>query len=146
MTPRKLTQTGFYISFLASAAFNVYGTMLATPNPVAWVFSVLWSGIAFVSIEIMIKVKFPARQKGKRYPWNWVRFGGVGAVSMISFGISYTHIFHAMQSWNQGTVAAILAPFAIDGFLALTSVTLMILPAPRKRAPRKAPVRKLKAA
>lgn len=149
MTPRKLVQTGFYLSFATSAAFNIHGAILATPNPIAWGFSALWSAFAFVSVEIMIKVKFPAKKRGaKRNPWNLVRFGGVGAVALISFGISYGHIFHSMISWNQGTFAAILAPFAVDGFLTLTSVTLMILPAPRKprSKPAAKPARRLKAA
>lgn len=137
MTPRTLTQTGFYVSFATSAAFNVYGAVLATSNPAGWVFSAMWSAFAFVAVEIMVKVKFPSltaaqRKAGKRNLWPVVRFGGVGFVALGSFVISYGHIYDSMQSWSQGTLASVIAPFVVDGFLALTSLTLMVLPAPRK--------------
>ncbi len=146
MTPRELTQTGFYISFATSGAFNVYGAILATSNPAGWVFSALWSAFAFVSVEIMVKVKFPARKRGAKFNrWNAVRFGGVGFVAVGSFAISYGHIYHSMLSWNQGTLASVIAPLVVDGFLTLTSLTLMVLPAARKKPVAK-PVHKLKAA
>lgn len=148
MTPRELTQTGFYLSFATSGAFNVLGSMLATSNPVAWAVSALWSAFAFIAIEIMVKVKYPARKRNaKRNPWNIVRFGGVGFVALIAMVISYGHTFDVMQSWNQGVLASLVAPLCVDGFLALTSLTLMVLPAPRKLSkPATKPVRKLKVA
>lgn len=136
MTSRNLVQTGFYLSFATSAAFNVYGAILATGNPAGWVFSALWSAFAFIAVEIMVKVKFPSltaaqRKAGKRNLWPVVRFGGVGFVAIGSFVISYGHIYHSMINWNQGTLASVIAPLVVDGFLTLTSLTLMVLPVPR---------------
>lgn len=137
-SPRSIAQMGFGLSLGMSITFNVCGTMLDTNNPVALVMGGAYSAIALVGAEVMTKVKFPAKPRGRKHnPWNLVRYGLVGVATLFSMIITFLHGYAAMQSWGQSAISCVCGPLSVDMLMILCGLALLVSPATRKRSVRK---------
>lgn len=133
-SPRAIAQMGFGLSLGMSITYNVCGTLLDTNNPVAVVMGAGYSAIALVGAEVMTKVKFPAKPRGRKHnPWSFVRYGMVGVATLFSMVITFMHGYAAMQSWGQSVVSCVVGPISVDMLMVLCGLALLVSPATRKR-------------
>lgn len=137
-SPRSIAQLGFGLSLGMSITFNVCGTMLDTHNPVAVVMGAGYSAIALVGAEVMTKVRFPPKPRGRTHnPWNMVRYGLVGVATLFSMIITFIHGYSTMDSWGQDLVTCVCGPLSVDMLMILCGLALLVSPATRKRTQRK---------
>ncbi|AIG78442.1 Hypothetical protein AJAP_28015 [Amycolatopsis japonica] len=130
----------FLVGILGSLGFNIASTVITNGWGPAVAVAMLWPLLNLGAVEMMIRVPWP-RGNG----WTALRYGPTGAVALISFGISYSHIHHVMSTIGEASFSAMAAPLAIDFLMLLSGVALVVLHSPkppvrrRKAAPRRRP-------
>lgn len=137
---KALATIGTLMGFAVSVGANIGDEFVKTehPSPGAMFFGFFWPFVLLFGTEILARIDWP-----KHWFWSALRIVGFTPVVLTAGWISYWHLVNLMQHYGEDSFGAHIAPFAIDGFMLVSSVALLAPSAVAKavaRAPKAEPV------
>lgn len=126
---------GLAVGIVLSVAGNVAhayvppGLPPRAPAPSGWepaagvvVSSTFWPIILFLTLEIMLSVRWP-----RRWYLQAVRWGALGVVAGIAAVVSYQHLSGLLRYWGESEFAWRFGPGAVDGLLVMSTTAVVVL-------------------
>ena len=127
---RVMAWFGFAFGTLVSVAANWLAAWLpAGDMPDNWAPSIASQvGAAVWPVALVASVEVLSRTAWRRgWGWSLIRFGGVAAVAVGAFVISYGHIHAVLVSWGYDPLGAAVGPLVIDGLMVVSGFALLAM-------------------
>jgi hypothetical protein len=92
------------------------------PGPGIVASSVIWPIILFMTLEIMLSIRWPSA-----WYFHAVRWGVLGGVAFVAAVVSYQHMSGLLKHWGESWFAWQYGPLAVDGLLTMSTAALVVL-------------------
>lgn len=124
--------TGVIVGGLASIAANLAHTYVPPPelphgvtadtwrpDPGSLVAAIFWPCVIFLVIEIATRSPWP-----DTIPFRVLRYGGLSAVGVFAFAVSYGHMNGLFRHWHEPVGIARVGPLAVDLLMVMSTAAV----------------------